>query len=391
MVLQRRSLFTKANRSGFLASGEDSIDFPFLTLVLVLLTVGLVMLYSASSAQSMYDTGYTSSTRYLLRQGICAVLGLGAMGVLSRIPVEFWYRMAWPLYGISVVLLLCVLVMGQSVNGAQRWISIAGIQFQPSELAKFTMILLFARLTRLYGPDARKFRFGVLGFGAALLGILVPLALEKHLSAILLMGMVAVTMMFVAGTSPKWLLAGAAAATVFVLVYITFMGYAGDRVSAWLHPESDPSDTGYQILQSLYAIGSGGIFGLGFGRSRQKYLYLPFQYNDYIFAVVCEELGLVGAVLIIAVFAALILRGYRIALRASSRFATVLAAGLMTLIAVQTILNLCVVTNLLPSTGIALPFFSYGGTALAVNLGEMGVILSISRSQNKPKIQEELL
>ena len=175
-----------------------------------------------------------------------------------------------------------------------------------------------------------------------------------------------------------------------MLVYISLMGYAGDRVTAWLHPEKDPGDTGYQILQSLYAIGSGGLFGLGFGKSRQKYLYLPFQYNDYIFAIVCEELGLVGAVLIMILFAATIARGYWIALRARDRFSTVLAAGLTTLIAVQTVLNLCVVTNLLPSTGIALPFFSYGGTALAVNLGEMGILLSISRYRNEPKRQEEL-
>jgi len=194
--------------------------------------------------------------------------------------------------------------------------------------------------------------------------------------------------MFVAGTHPKWLLIGAGCAALFVVVYVTFMGYAGDRITAWLHPESDPSDKGYQILQSLYAIGSGGLFGLGFGKSRQKYLYLPFQYNDYIFAIVCEELGLIGALLIMILFGALILRGFWIALRASDRFSTVLATGLVALIAVQTILNLCVVTNLLPSTGIALPFFSYGGTALAVNLGEMGIVLSISRQRNKTKIQE---
>ncbi len=368
-------------------SGEG-VDIPFLILTLLLLAVGLIMLYSASSAQSMYDTHYTSSTRYLQKQAFCAVIGLGAMWAFSRIPADFWLKFAWPLYGISIALLLLVLVAGESVNGARRWINIAGIQFQPSEVAKFTLIVLFARLTKGFGPDAREFRYGVLGFGAALLGILIPLALEKHLSAIMLMGMVAVVMMFVAGTHPKWLLAGAGAAVVFVLIYITFMGYAGDRVTAWLHPESDPSDTGYQILQSLYAIGSGGLFGLGFGKSRQKYLYLPFQYNDYIFAIICEELGLVGAVLIILLFGALILRGYWVALRAADRFSTVFAAGLVTLIAVQTILNLCVVTNLLPSTGIALPFFSYGGTALAVNLGEMGVVLSISRQRNQTKRQE---
>jgi cell division protein FtsW len=286
------------------------------------------------------------------------------------------------------LLLLGVLILGQEVNGAKRWISIGGIQFQPSELSKFAMILVFARLTREYGPRAKKFRFGVLGFGIALVGILIPLALEKHLSAIMLMGMVAVVMMYVAGTDIRWLLAGALFAVIFVLIYISFMGYAGDRVSAWLHPERDPGDTGYQILQSLYAVGSGGLFGLGLGRSRQKYLYLPFQYNDYIFAIVCEELGLFGAMGIIVLYMALILRGYWIALRARDRFSTVLAAGLMTLIAVQTVLDLCVVTNLLPSTGISLPFFSYGGTALAVNLGEMGVVANISRYRDKRNLQE---
>ena len=368
-----------------------TVDIPFLILLLGLLTVGLVMLYSASYAQSEYDTHYEISTRYLQKQAVCAAIGLIAMWVFSRIPAAFWYRMAWPLYGVSIVLLLSVLVIGEEVNGAKRWINLAGLQFQPSEVAKFTMILLFARLTRTFGRRAKQFRYGVLGFGLALLGILVPLALEKHLSAIMLMGMVAVVMMFVAGTHPKWLLAGAGAAVVFVIVYVSFMGYAGDRITAWLHPEADPGDTGYQILQSLYAIGSGGLFGLGLGKSKQKYLYLPFQYNDYIFAIICEELGLFGALLIIVLFAATILRGYWIALRASDRFSTVLAAGLVSLIAVQTILNLGVVTNLLPSTGIALPFFSYGGTALAVNLGEMGIVLSISRQRDEIKKQEAIL
>lgn len=384
-----KRLHAKENRRRHPAG--DTVDYPFLILVLLLLAVGLVMLYSASSAQSQYDTGYAISTRYLQKQGVCAIVGLGAMYAFSRIPVGLWHRLAWPMYGASIVLLLLVLAAGQEVNGARRWITIAGIQFQPSEVAKFTMIVLFARLTRRFGQDAKKFRFGVLGFGTALLGILVPLALEKHLSAILLMGMVAVVMMYVAGTNPKWLLAGAAAAAVFVIVYIRFMGYAGDRVTAWLHPEADPGDTGYQILQSLYAIGSGGVFGLGFGKSRQKYLYLPFQYNDYIFAICCEELGLLGALAIIALFAAMIFRGYWIALHGADRFSTVLASGLVTLIAVQTLLNFCVVTNLLPSTGIALPFFSYGGTALAVNLGEMGIVLQISRYRNHRKIQEEPL
>ena len=367
----------------------NSVDPVFLLLVLALLGLGLLMLWSASFPQSEFDSNYTESTRYLRKQMICALLGLGAMAAFSRIDITIWHKFAWQIYAAAIALLLAVLVVGQSINGAKRWVSIGGIQFQPSEIAKFAVILAFARLSRAYGPRAAEFRNGVLGFSAALLGILVPLALEKHLSAIMLIGMVAVVMMFLSGTRMKYLLMGAALAGVFVLVYITFMGYAGDRVTAWLDPQSDPSDTGYQILQSLYAIGSGGVFGLGFGRGRQKYLYLPFQYNDYIFAIVCEELGLLGAAGIMVLFAALILRGYHIALRARDRFSGMLCAGLTTLLAVQTVLNLCVVTNMLPSTGIALPFFSYGGTALAVTLGEMGIILAVSRQREEPKLQEE--
>ncbi|MBR2311440.1 MAG: putative lipid II flippase FtsW [Oscillospiraceae bacterium] len=385
-----KALYANEDRCRKKTSGGAKFDVIFLVLLLTLLVIGLAMLYSASYAQSEFDSGYTISTRYLQKQAASGAVGLLAMFFLSRVPASFWLKSAWPLYWISVLLLLSVLLFGQSVNGAKRWINIAGVQFQPSEIAKFTLVLLFARLTKGFGPSVRKFRNGVLGFSCALLGILIPLALEKHLSAIMLMGLVAVVMMFIAGTHPKWLLAGAGVAVLFVLVYISFMGYAGDRVTAWIHPESDPRDTGYQILQSLYAIGSGGLFGLGLGKSRQKYLYLPFQYNDYIFAVICEELGLVGAMLIIALFSALVLRGYWIALHASDRFSTVFSAGLVTLIAVQTVLNLCVVTNLLPSTGIALPFFSYGGTALAVNLAEMGIVLSVSRQRGQPAQQEVL-
>lgn len=385
MALGRRSVYAKEDpaRQG---TGVD----PVLCILLgLLLAVGLTALYCASSAQSMYDTGYESATRYLQKQAICALLGLVVLAVFSRLEPRAWYQMAWPVYGLCIGLLLAVLAFGSSVNGARRWISIAGVQFQPSELAKFAVIVVFARLSRDFGERTQTFGWGFLGFGITLMGILLPLALEKHLSAILLIGAVAAVMMFLSGTRSRYLLGAAAGAVVFVLIYITLMGYAGDRVSAWLHPEEDPGDTGYQILQSLYAIGSGGLFGLGLGRSRQKYLYLPFQYNDYIFAIVCEELGLVGALGIMVLFACLILRGYWIAARAPDRFSTMLAAGLTTLIAVQTVLNLCVVTNLLPSTGIALPFFSYGGTALVVNLGQMGILLSISRHRTQPSIQED--
>lgn len=385
-----KALFAKEDRRRIFSRG-DNVDIPFLVLLLTVLAIGLTMLYSASYAQSLYDTGYRSSTRYLEKQAVSAVIGLGLMFVTSRIQADFWLKLSWPLYIASIALLMLVLFFGQTVNGAKRWISIAGLQFQPSEIAKFTLILLLAKLTRSFGSDAKTFRYGVLALGAALLGILVPLALERHLSAVMLIGMVAVVMMFVAGTKMRWLLAAAGGAVVFVVIYVSLLGYAGDRITAWFHPEADPGNTGYQILQSLYAIGSGGLFGLGLGKSKQKYLYLPFQYNDYIFAVVCEELGFAGAVCILALFAMLILRGYWIALKARDRFSTVFAAGLITQIAVQTLLNVGVVTNLLPSTGVALPFFSYGGTALAVNLAEMGILLSISRYRNRAARQEELL
>ena len=186
-MVTQRLLRTKEERR---CAAPRTVDIPFLVLVLLLLAVGLTMLYSASYAQSLFDTGYQSSLRYLQKQGICALLGLGAMWLFSRLPADIWCRLAWPIYGVSVVLLLSVLVAGETVNGAKRWINIAGIQFQPSEIAKFAMISLLARLTKQFGTDARQFRYGVLGFGCAMLGLLVPLALERHLSAILLMGLV---------------------------------------------------------------------------------------------------------------------------------------------------------------------------------------------------------
>ena len=241
--MDRRLSYAKEDPS---AEGKG-VDPVFLGLVMMLLVLGLVMLWSASSAQSEYDSGYTVSTRYLQKQAICAVLGLGCMWAFSRIDASVWLRFSTHIYITAIGLLLLVLAAGQSVNGAKRWISIAGIQFQPSEIAKFAMIVMLARLSGTFGERVSTFRYGVLGFGAALMGILIPLALEKHLSAIMLMGMVAVVMMFISGTRSRFLLMGAGAAVLFVLVYITFMGYAGDRVTAWLDPASDPSDTGYQI------------------------------------------------------------------------------------------------------------------------------------------------
>lgn len=356
---------------------KGMLDVPFLVLVLLLVCIGLIMMFSASYARAYFKTG--NSTYYFIRQAGFAAFGLGAMYLASRINCHIWQAFAKLVYAVAVVLLLGVLVMGETSHGAKRWIRIAGQQFQPSEIAKFAIVCMFASMVAKYKEKMKEFRYGVVPFAGVLLVVLALVALEKHLSAIMIIGLVAVIMMFVGGTQKRWLALGVGAALVFVLVYITVMGYAGDRVSAWLDPEADPGDTGYQIVQSQYAIGSGGLFGLGFGKGRQKYLYLPEEHNDYIFAIVCEELGFVGALGIIALFALLIIRGYWISLHAPDRFSTMLGVGLTSLLAVQVILNMAVVSNLLPSTGVALPFFSYGGTTLLMNLGEMGILMSISR------------
>ena len=368
------------------AMRRGMIDLPFLILTLLLMFSGLVMLFSASYARAYAENG--NAAYFFIRQAGFAAFGIVVVLAVTRVPVQWIRKASMPLLIVSLFLLVAVLAFGTEEKGATRWIKLFGISFQPSEITKLAVVLTFAALISGYGDKMKTFYYGVMPFSAILTVVFLLLALEPHLSCIIIIGATGAAMMFMGGTRCRWFVLLGIIAVIGLLLYLRFRGYASERITAWRDPESDPADSGYQILQSLYAIGSGGLWGLGLGKSRQKYLYLPFQYNDYIFAVICEELGLVGAMAIVALFAVTILRGYWIALNARDRFSTVFAAGLVTLIAVQTILNLCVVTNLLPSTGIALPFFSYGGTALAVNLGEMGIVLGISRGRNRRKIQE---
>ncbi len=367
----------KASGGRLLLHKCEPVDFPFLLLIITLLGAGLLMMFSASFARANYETG--NPVYFTVRQILFGALGLGAMTLFSRIPTAFWRRAALPIYGLSIVLLILVLAAGEQIGGARRWFRIFGIQFQPSELAKFAVICILAKKTVDYGSRMEKLSWGLLRMGLYLAPIFLLILAEKHLSAIVILGLVSFAMLYVGGTKPKYLLTILALGVVLVLVYISLMGYAGDRITAWRHPEQDANDKGYQVLQSQYAIGSGGLFGPGYGRGRQKYLYLPEEHNDYIFAIVCEELGFAGAAGIILLFILLIVRGYWIAMHASDPFSTMLGVGLMTLMAVQTFLNLGVVSNLLPSTGVSLPFFSYGGTALMMQLGEMGIVLGISR------------
>ncbi|MEA4965796.1 MAG: putative lipid II flippase FtsW [Oscillospiraceae bacterium] len=354
------------------------LDLPYLVLTVILVAIGLIMLFSASYASAVDDG--LSPTYYFVRQAGFAVVGIVVMLLVSRVNYQAWRFFAFWVLGGAVLLLLAVAVpgIGVSHNGARRWLRL-GIEFQPSEFAKLGVVLTFAATMSVYRDKMKTFRYGVLPF-AGILGVLaVLLYLEPHMSATIILLLLGAIMMFLGGTRLRWFAIGAAGAIALVLIYLATKGYASDRIMAWKDPFAYAKDEGYQIVQSLYAIGSGGLFGLGFGRGRQKYLYLPEPQNDYLFAIVCEELGLVGALLVLLLFVLLIVRGYWIALHARDRFGAMLVAGLTTLLALQVFFNIGVVTNFLPATGISLPFFSYGGTALVLQLLEMGIVLSVSR------------
>ena len=365
---------SRAQRSGF--------DWPFFLLVMSLLLIGVVMVLSASYPRAYYDPGHVTggnAAYFFVRQLLFALLGIGAMCVASVLPMGFYRRYAFHFFALTVVLLMLVPLVGVRANGARRWLGVGGLTLQPSELAKLAVILSYAVLICRYRGRMKTFRWGILPF-AGLLALLVGLlVLEPHFSASIILIAIAGAMLFLGGVRLGWFAAALTAALAGLGVLLAFFPYASTRIVTWRDPFSSASDEGYQIVQSLYTIGSGGLSGLGLGGSRQKFLYLPEEHNDFIFSVVCEELGFLGASLILLLFAALILRGYWIALHCRERFSSLVCAGITTLLAIQMFLNVAVVTNLVPCTGISLPFFSYGGTALLIQLGEMGIILSASR------------
>ena len=357
---------------------REAMDAPMLLFTLLLTALGLVMIYSASYARALYETG--DSAYFFKRQLIFALVGIGGMYLISRVRWELVRKLAFPVLGISLVFLALVFVpgIGQSENGATRWIRL-GISFQPSELAKIGVILSFSAMISEFGEKMEHFRWGIAPFGAILAVIVVLLRLEPHNSAIVIIVCTGGAMLFLGGVKYRWFLLGGGVMALGLVLILGAGGYEASRITAWQDPFSDPTDDGYQIIQSLYAIGSGGLLGLGLGKGRQKYLYLPEEHNDYIFAITCEELGFVGAAAILMIYVLLILRGYWISMHLKNRFLSLMVAGITTLTALQVFFNIGVVTNLLPSTGISLPFFSYGGTALLIQLGQMGLILGASR------------
>ena len=361
---------------------RGSVDLPFALLALLLLTVGVIMVLSASFARAYYDVaGETggNATYYFVRQALFALCGVGVMFVCSRFPMGFYHRISGMILLASLGLLALVPVIGVSANGAKRWISLGFTTFQPSEIAKIAVVMYFAVLVCRFKDKMRYPRYGIVPFGAILGLITLLLMMERHMSGIIIILAIGMVMLFLGGLHLKWFIGGGAiGAGLLAFGYMAF-GYVRERFTSWLNPFADMSGDGYQIVQSLYSIGSGGLLGLGLGNSRQKYLYLPEEHNDFIFSIVCEELGFIGAILILALFSLLFIRGYWLAMHARDRYSCLVGAGITTHLAMQVILNVAVCTNTIPCTGISLPFFSYGGTALLLQMAEIGIILSMSR------------
>ena len=360
---------------------QPCLDLPFLCILLLLLSLGLLMLFSAGYAVALYRRG--DAYTYIRPQLLFAALGLVAMYAASLVDYHIWHKLAWPLMGLSLLLLVIVLFMPE-YNGCKRWIVLPGLgTLQPSEIAKFAVVLVFSHIISLNHDRMQGFAAGVLPFGILLGLVAVLMLLEPHLSGTLLILSIGAVLMFVGGTGLRWfaLAGGLGLGTIFaaVLALPQLVPYAADRLSTWRDPFADPLGEGHQTIQSLYAIASGGVAGLGLGNSRQKYLYVPEPQNDFIFSILCEELGFIGAALVIFLFLLLLLRGITLAVRARDKFGALLVVGFVVQVVLQAILNIAVVTNTIPNTGISLPFFSSGGTSLLMLLGEMGIVLSVSR------------
>ncbi len=388
---------TKAKKNSIFLTGK--FDYSILIITLLLLSIGLIMLLSASAPTSFAES--ENSYTYVVKQGGIALLGLAFMFGLSILDYRFYKRFKWIIYFLCLVLLVLVGIFGTGENGARRWINI-GFSFQPSEFAKLGLIIFFAAfLSDMRENNRIKKAFP--GFIVPIFFYLIIAAvlffMQNHLSSAIIIGMIIIIQMFVAGSAivsdPKWLLPIITVAVFGVGCVINMALAPADentnfrftRIRTWLKlDEADLTGSAWQITQSLYAIGSGGLFGLGLGNSKQKYLYLPYPQNDFIFAVLAEELGFIGAIFVIMLFALFVWRGIVVAIKSEDMFGSLIAIGITTMIGLQALINIAVVTNTIPVTGMPLPFFSYGGSAMLADLMAVGVLLSISRNGKKDKI-----
>lgn len=361
----------------------------FMLLVTTILTVvGLIMMFSAGFSHALYLKG--DGFYYIKRQLVFAVLGFIGMIIISYIPYRIYHHFAWIFFLISYILLAATLAM-PPINNARRWIIIGGFSFQPSEMVKFTIVLLFAHLISVAPEKMDNFNYGFLRFLIILGLVFIITLLQPHLSGTLLIFGIGMAVLFIAGVKIRYFLAGGAMALpVLALIVLTSekYRYALERILTNTQG-GDTADEAYQVNQGLIAIGSGGLFGLGLGNSRQKQLYVPEPQNDFVFSIICEELGFIGAFIIILLFVLFIVRGAQISMKASDKFGALIAAGITAQVAIQVILNIAVVTALVPNTGIGLPFFSQGGTALFLLLCEVGVLLNIARESGREDEPEE--
>ena len=386
--VKKRDLPTLPNtyKVGFLKFNINGVDLWFAAFVLVILVFGLVMMFSASYAYAFYHEG--NSFYFISRQVVFAAIGVAIMFAVSFVDYHIWHKFAWIVYAISIIFLIMALFYPARAH-VHRWVWFGPINIQPSEIAKLAIILLYADYAVKFRKQIQlySFKYGILPYMLLLAPIVILLVLEPHLSGTVLCCAIAMIMMFVGGTSIKWFAAGGAVVGVGLVGVVAsgLIKYAQSRLEVWFDPWSDYLGKGWQTIQSLYAIGSGGITGLGLGNSRQKQLYISEPQNDFVFAVVCEELGFIGATAVIILFALLVWRGFVVGLRAPDTFGLLISVGIITQVGLQAALNIAVVTNTIPNTGISLPFFSYGGSSLVMLLFEMGIIMSVSRQSRLKK------
>lgn len=375
----KKGLVGRLNKSPAFGGG---MDMEFIIILFIILLFGLIMVASASSVTALYRQG--DSLYFLKKQLLMAVLGVVGMLVLSKFDYHLLCSGKFLAASAFVVwvMLFIPLFSAEDLNGAKRWINLGGLSFQPSELAKIVWILLFSKVCSSQTKEAlNNFKSSWMTYGVMLLAVIFPLLLQPHKSAILLITMVCGVIVIIAGANLKYLFAVLPVGIVGIVILILSSEYSINRFTGFLDPFSDPTGDGWQVIQSLYAIGSGGLFGKGLGQSVQKALYIPEPHNDFIFAVICEELGFVGAFFVLLLFFLLIMRCIKIAMEAPDKLGTLIAMGIAALIFVQVVVNICVVTSLLPVTGMPLPFFSAGGTNLFFTVASMGILLNISRQR----------
>ena len=358
--------------------------------VLALVAIGIIMVFSASYYDALYKH---KDVFYFLKKELTWVpVGLVALVVMMLIDYHLLKKFTVVAYGVTVVALVSVLFVGSTINGATRWLKIAGVSFQPSELAKYVIVFFLAMMIDKYGKVNRNWKIPLIYLGSAALFALLVYK-ENNLSIAAIIMFVAFIMVFVSGMSFKETFALIGIGGVAGTIGIFSSDYRTERFISFLDPWKYANDEGYQLVHSLYALGSGGLFGVGLGNSKQKALYMPEPHNDFIFAIIGEELGLIGCIVVIAIFVVLIVAGIKVASRARDRYGKLLATGIISVIAIQAIINIAVVTGSMPVTGVPLPFISYGGTSLVFNLAAMGVLLNISRQCKSPKdeIEEKII